>query len=244
MYFGGSNGFNSFDPAEVKENPYLPPIVWTAFRRNNVESRLSRPLTDIRGLTLPYKVPLVTFEFAALAFAAPEMNTLLYRLEPRDAGWIPLDPDNTVSLSGVGAGEFTLRVKAANPDGVWNEWGVAIELRVRPPFWRTWWFGLIAVAFIASGALSAVRIRRKIKSSSVSVGEGLDAVIETYDLTAREMEILRLVLKGASNKDIEKQLFISASTVRNHIYNMYQKLGVGNRLELINRIARDAREKP
>jgi DNA-binding NarL/FixJ family response regulator len=66
-------------------------------------------------------------------------------------------------------------------------------------------------------------------------------VIETYDPTAREREILRLVLQGASNKHIEKMLFISVSSVRNHPCNVYQKLDVNNRLELINRIAQDAR---
>jgi DNA-binding NarL/FixJ family response regulator len=69
-------------------------------------------------------------------------------------------------------------------------------------------------------------------------------VIESYELTAREQEILRLVLQGASNKDIERKLFISASTVRNHLYNIYQKLGVKNRLELINLVGRDAQKKP
>ena len=89
----------------------------------------------------------------------------------------------------------------------------------------------------------AVRLRKKIKSSSFVTVEDQERVIEAYDLTAREREILRLVLEGASNKDIEKKLFISGSTVRNHIYNVYQKLDVRNRLELINRISRDARDR-
>jgi DNA-binding NarL/FixJ family response regulator len=46
---------------------------------------------------------------------------------------------------------------------------------------------------------------------------------------SREQEILRLVLHDANNKDIERKLFISASTVRNHLDNIYQKLGVKNR---------------
>jgi DNA-binding CsgD family transcriptional regulator len=62
-------------------------------------------------------------------------------------------------------------------------------------------------------------------------------VIEAYDPTAREREILRLVLQGASNKQIEKKLFISGSTVRNHPCNVHQKHDVNNRLELINRMA-------
>ena len=243
MFFGGTNGFNCFDPAAVVKDSFIPPVAWTAFRRNNVEVKLPRPLSTLRALTLPYRAPLATFEFAALSFAAPELNTLVHRLEPRDGDWVPLDPDNSVSLSGLRAGEYTLHVRAANPDGVWNDEGIAIAINVPAPFWRTWWFALFAAAFIASGVVSIVRIRKKIRSSSLVTGESLDLIIDTYELTAREQEILRLVLQGASNKDIERKLFISASTVRNHIYNIYQKLGVRNRLELINRIGQDARNR-
>jgi ligand-binding sensor domain-containing protein/DNA-binding CsgD family transcriptional regulator len=242
MFFGGTNGFNGFDPAEVRKNTYVPPIVWTAFYRNNQEVMLPGSTFTLRNVALTYKTGLATFEFAALLFTAPELNTFAYRLEPRDAEWISLLPEHQVSLYDIGRGRYTLRVKAANPDGVWNEEGIAVELTVLPPFWRTWWFGLIAAAFLLSGTALAVRAWRKIKSAPRSLGENQEGVIETYDLTAREQEILRFVLQGARNKDIEKKLFISASTVRNHISNIYQKLGVRNRLELINRIGRDARE--
>jgi ligand-binding sensor domain-containing protein/DNA-binding CsgD family transcriptional regulator len=244
MLFGGTNGFNGFNPEDVRKNTFAPPVVWTAFRRNNTAVEPPQSLSTLRNLTLPYKALSTTLEFAALSFGTPEMNTMVYRLEPRDGDWVPLDPGNSVSLSELGAGQYTLRVKAANPDGIWNEEGLAIAIKVPPPFWRTWWFALLAAAFIASGVVSVVTIWKKIKPSSLAVGQNLDGVIETYELTAREQEILRLVLQGARNKDIERKLFISASTVRNHIYNIYQKLGVGNRLELINRIGQDARDRP
>jgi DNA-binding CsgD family transcriptional regulator/streptogramin lyase len=244
MFFGGANGFNAFAPAEVAPDPFVPPVAWTGFRRNNREVKLPQPLSTLRAMGLPDNPALVTFEFAALSFAAPEMNTLVYRLEPRDGDWIPLDPDNSVSFSAIGPGEYTLHVKAANPDGVWNEQGIAIAIEVAAPFWRTWWFLLLLGATVASGAASVAALLRKIKSSSLAIGENLDVVIEAYDLTSREREILRLVLQGTRNKDIERRLFISPSTVRNHIYNIYQKLGVRNRLELINRVAQDARKQP
>jgi DNA-binding NarL/FixJ family response regulator len=59
---------------------------------------------------------------------------------------------------------------------------------------------------------------------------------DKHQLSAREGEILDLLLKGKSNKDIEKDLFISHHTVRNHIHNMYQKLNISSRLQLINLI--------
>jgi DNA-binding CsgD family transcriptional regulator len=46
--------------------------------------------------------------------------------------------------------------------------------------------------------------------------------------------VLALVADGLTNKEIAAQLFISPATVRTHIYNLYQKVGAGSRVELIN----------
>ena len=54
-------------------------------------------------------------------------------------------------------------------------------------------------------------------------------------LTAREVEILRLVAGGMRNQEIADQLFISLSTVKRHIANAYGKLGVSHRTEAIAR---------
>lgn len=67
-------------------------------------------------------------------------------------------------------------------------------------------------------------------------GEGKDLApfLSQYNISKRESEIVQLLLKGKNNKEIEDALFISINTVRNHVYNIYQKLGVKNRVELVN----------
>lgn len=52
-------------------------------------------------------------------------------------------------------------------------------------------------------------------------------------LTERETEILQLMAKGAANKEISAQLSISESTVKTHISNIFQKLGVNDRTEAV-----------
>jgi len=55
-----------------------------------------------------------------------------------------------------------------------------------------------------------------------------DRFIRKYDLTKREIEVLRLITEALSNKEIAKTLFISAQTVSVHRKNIMRKLGVSN----------------
>jgi DNA-binding NarL/FixJ family response regulator len=57
-------------------------------------------------------------------------------------------------------------------------------------------------------------------------------------LSNRENEILQLLAKGLLYKEIASDLFISIETVRKHVYHIYEKLHVGNRVEAINKYFR------
>jgi two-component system, NarL family, nitrate/nitrite response regulator NarL len=57
----------------------------------------------------------------------------------------------------------------------------------------------------------------------------------TKSLTAREAEILELIAQGLSNKEIAARLFIEVTTVKNHVHNILEKLGVSRREEAVAR---------
>lgn len=54
-------------------------------------------------------------------------------------------------------------------------------------------------------------------------------------LTPREREILDRLSKGFSHKEVAEELFISPTTVRKHIFNIYEKLQVHSRVEAVNK---------
>lgn len=68
--------------------------------------------------------------------------------------------------------------------------------------------------------------------------EKLARFCQEFAISKREREIIEQVVQGKSNKDIETILFISHNTVKNHLYSVFQKAGVGSRSELIHRISR------
>ena len=73
---------------------------------------------------------------------------------------------------------------------------------------------------------------------SENIEERLTQFCDKYAVSNREREIIQQVMMGKSNKEIERILFISFNTVKNHLYNVFQKTGVGSRSELIHRINR------
>jgi LuxR family transcriptional regulator of csgAB operon len=50
-------------------------------------------------------------------------------------------------------------------------------------------------------------------------------------LTKREVEILSTIAEGATNDEIADRFFISPHTVKSHLYNIYKKIGLSNRLQ-------------
>ncbi|MFR7754879.1 MAG: response regulator transcription factor, partial [Bacteroidales bacterium] len=62
----------------------------------------------------------------------------------------------------------------------------------------------------------------------------IDAVCEQYHLSPREREILPILLRGRDAKYIMDTFYISQSTAKTHIYNIYRKFGIHSRQELLD----------
>ena len=64
----------------------------------------------------------------------------------------------------------------------------------------------------------------------------LQSALEKYQITSREKEIVLMVSNGFRHKEISKQLFISEATVKRHLSNIYQKVGVQSSIDALNKL--------
>ena len=160
LFFGGINGFNIIDPSRIKQNQYLPPIVITDFRKFNQAVAMGKPLYTLKEVELSHRDDMVSFGFAALDFTVPEKNRYSYRMEGLSDKWIDTGADHRyATFTSLPAGKYVLQVKGANNHGVWNHAGTTLVVRVKPPWWRTWWFQITMLFSILATVFISYRLR-------------------------------------------------------------------------------------
>ncbi|MCK5136304.1 MAG: PAS domain S-box protein [Bacteroidales bacterium] len=166
LYFGGPDGFISFNPEDVLRNENIPPIVITGFQIFNkpVKIGADSPLREHISVTdeviLTHSDYVFSFEFSALDYTAPGQNEYKYILENFEKEWnYKSAEDRTATYTNLSPGEYLFKVKGANNDGVWNTDSASIRIIVLPPWWKTWWFRVLIVVVTASGAFSWYKMK-------------------------------------------------------------------------------------
>ncbi len=82
-------------------------------------------------------------------------------------------------------------------------------------------------------------VTQEVASSAIAL------LAKRYGITQREQEVMALLVEGKSNKEIEDLLCISFSTVKNHVYNLYKKMEVNSRAQLMHLVmVESARQEP
>jgi diguanylate cyclase (GGDEF)-like protein len=160
MYFGGSNGFNTFKPENVPINNHKPDLRLTKYSQSNVVRPIHQELREDGVLALNYNKTIVDFEFAALDFTKPENNKYQYKMEGLGDTWINLWTNNKISFSYLDDGDYTLRVKGSNNDNVWSD-ELVIPIEVLPPLWRTWYSYLTYILVLVTSVYLLVQQQKE-----------------------------------------------------------------------------------
>ena len=169
LFFGGTGGVTAFLPEGFEIDSHPPPVAITDFLLFNRSTPLAAHApagasnaSDDPRLLLNHREYVFAFEFAALHFTRPDRIRYAYRLEDFDRDWVTADPGRRFAqYSNLAPGNYRFRVKAANPDGVWNPDGASVRITVLAPPWKTWWAYALYGLALATAILGYVRSQQR-----------------------------------------------------------------------------------
>lgn len=239
IYFGGINGFNAFYPATITTNSYVPPVYITDLQVSNLRINAGTPpleqdISITRKLVLDYTQSSFSFGFAALDYTAPENNQYAYMLEGWDKDWNYAGAERKATYTNLNPGTYTFYVKASNSDGVWNEKPVTLTIVIHPPFWKTWWFMLLAFTILAYTAYRILAFRRNIELKKIGEKKREEVhqlKLQFFTNISHEFRTPLTLILGP----LEKMIREEQDGIRQHSYRLMQK-NAYRLLDLVNEV--------
>jgi diguanylate cyclase (GGDEF)-like protein len=152
MLFGGIGGLTVVRPGRLTHWNYQPPIAVTDI---HIGGKLVSDGMSRNDLSNPLKIKptanSIAVEFSALDYSAPERNRYAYRLDGFDSAWLETEASHRVAAyTNLPPGDYTLRLRGSNRDGVWSEKVLSVPISVMPDWYQTTAFRIaIALAAIA-----------------------------------------------------------------------------------------------
>lgn len=148
LFFGGINGLNYFDPLDIKQDTIPARIIFDKLSilnepievREKIDERvlLSRNLDNTDELIFNAKENEFTISLLAMHHGNPDKNRYAYMLEGYNENWVEIDSEKRhITFANLKQGNYTLRAKAANRDGIWSE-PRSLSIIVLPPWYLTW----------------------------------------------------------------------------------------------------------
>ena len=163
IWFSTNRGLSVVNPTRGTVNP-MPALL-----QINAVLADGTPL----DLTAPPRVPKgrekITFRFVGMSLANEERVRYRYRLDNFDTSWSEPGITREATYNSLAPGPYRFRVAASNSDGLWNGTEAAIDFKVEPELWQTWWFRLAAMLSVAFMALTAYRVRMRQLTRLLSV---------------------------------------------------------------------------
>ncbi|MCX7984287.1 MAG: PAS domain-containing protein [Bacteroidetes bacterium] len=252
LYFGGPNGFNVFDPREIKTNNNIPPVVITKFILFNKPITLGEKGYTLHNnedntIVLPYK-PVFSIEYSALNFTASIKNRYAYKLEGFDVDWNYVDTRRIASYTNLPSGKYVFRVRGSNNDGVWNTEGMSLYIEIQPAVWERWWFQSIVVALLCVTGYSIYRWKER-ERKLLENKKITEAIAEA---TTRERNLLRTIIDKIPDEihivDLSGKLIVCNRAFMNSVHIANESDAIGKHINLFLRdtaieIAQQEREE-
>ncbi len=160
LWFPTINGVAAVDPQQI--NPLPPPVV---IENIVIDGADGHNVAAQGELTIPPGQGRLEVHYTALSFVAPQKVRFKYQLEGYDADWRDAGAQRVAYYNGLPPGRYRFRVIASNNDGIWNETGAVLAVRLRPHFYQTglFYFGCVAAVGLLGWGLYRLRVRQLVQ---------------------------------------------------------------------------------
>lgn len=236
MYFGGTNGFNRFDPSEVKSASQADTshVKLTDFLIDGVSvdpkldergSVLEQTINTAEKITLSADDDMFSIKFAALEYTRPGQMRYRYMLEGNDERWIYRGSNGRIATyTNLRPGTYTFRVQPLNADGspAPEEKEARIKIVVNPHWWETTWFNLLLATGIILFAVIWYRLRLQATTEKLEMNQKEQ---EANIYRRKNSELQRMNQKLLTlNQEKDDMLGIVAHDLRNPLGVMLMNL--------------------
>ncbi|MCU0423224.1 MAG: ATP-binding protein [Bacteroidia bacterium] len=210
IYFGGINGFSYFDPNKLKNNNTLPTISFTDLKVFNNSLTYLGNLNECEMVEIPYSDNVLTISFFASDYLATKRINYAYKLYGFNNQFIQLGNKNSITFTNLDPGEYILKVIATNSDGIWNNKGGSIKIKIIPPFWLTTWFIIYIIAFIGLIGYLIYYLRTR---SMKALTEKLEREVKkrTLELEDKNKELAEAKIFAEKNANTKSEFLATMS---------------------------------
>ena len=202
MLFTSVESFLLFDPAETGLRDTVAKALLTDVLLLNTSLRMDS-LQKLERLKLDYNQTNLVIEFSALNYDKLNKLDYHYQLTGFDTGWVKSNSRHQAVYTYLPPGPYTFKVKTKNVAGVFSPETILLNLRVYPPFWRSWWFYLLVLFLLATVLylLYRERIERLVTLHSIR-SEIAGHLHQDVSLTLNNINVLSQIAKLKADKDI------------------------------------------
>ncbi|HEV8514096.1 MAG TPA: two-component regulator propeller domain-containing protein [Cyclobacteriaceae bacterium] len=219
MYFGGTEGLNEFIPERITVEDFEAPILLTSLEIFNKPvpitqdktSALSESIILSKEINLSYKDIEFTIHFASLNYTNPELKKYSFMLEGFDKNWNDLSYAHSATYTNLDPGRYTFKVRGLNSVGIQSDKTLALQINIRPPFWKTWWFKVLAFLAAASLILLVIYLRvRRMRNLNRELAEAVEKKTSEINAQNKMLNLQREELAAQNEELKQSQEEISA----------------------------------
>ena len=190
IYFGGNRGYNVIPPEGITENTTPPTVNISAIKIMNERKEFKVPYYKLNALELGYEDRMFSVDFYAADYSNPDRIQYAYKLEGLNSDWIVSSESHSASFTTLPPGDYTLRLAAASPNGIWNWNGRSLPIRVSPPPW------LSTTAYFTYALLLALTIslvysrQRKLSAQALERQRELELKVQERTADLQESQLI------------------------------------------------------